>query len=213
MTKSDRLGTGPAWRRYLRLRGTDVRADVADELEFHIDMIAERLMREGMSREQSHIRAREQFGDLERARRLCVGIGEEQQRRREWGEMAESVLRDVRVALRGLRRAPGFTATIVLTLALGIGASTAIFTVVRGVLLRPLPYADPDRLVHIWEVSPRGNDHNVVSPGNYVTWSQRARSFSAIGMHTDPIGISLVVDGEPSRIVTADMTPSVMRAL
>jgi predicted permease len=197
----------------MRLRGSDVRADVSDELEFHIEMIAERLMREGMPREQARMRAREEFGDIERARRLCEGIGAEQQRRREWSDLVDSTGKDVRFALRRLRRAPGYTATIVLTFALGIGASTAIFTIVRGVLLRPLPYADPDRLVHIWEVSPKGDDHNVVSPGNYVSWSQRARSFSAIGMHTDPIGISLVVDGEPSRIVASDVTPSVMRVL
>jgi len=203
----------PVWRRYLRLRGRDVRADVADELEFHIAMIAERLIEEGVAPDRARARAREAFGDFERARALCEGIGAEQARRHEWGELLDSVAKDVRFAFRSLRRAPGFAATIVITLALGIGASTAIFSIVRGVLLRPLPFAEPDRLVRVWEVSPRGDDHNVVSMGNYVSWRERARSFSAIGAHSAPFGVTLVEAGEPTRITTVDVTPSVMQVL
>ena len=203
----------PVWRRYLRLRGTDVRADVADELEFHIEMIAERLIEQGVAPDRARARAREEFGDFERARALCEGIGAEQARRHEWGELLDSLATDVRFAFRSLRRAPGFAATIVITLALGIGASTAIFSIVRGVLLRPLPFIDPDRLVRVWEVSPRGDDHNVVSMGNYVSWRERARSFSAIGAHSAPFGVTLVEAGEPTRITTADLTPSVMQVL
>ncbi len=206
-------GGVPVWRRYLRFRGRDVHADVADELEFHIDMIAARLIEQGMDPARARARAREEFGDFEHARALCEGIGAEQERRREWAELLDSVRKDVRFAFRSLRRAPGFTATIVITLALGIGASTAIFSIVRGVLLRPLPFAAPERLVRIWEMSPRGDDHNVVSIGNYVSWRERARSFSAIGAHSAPFGVTLVEAGEPSRITTADVTPSVMQVL
>ena len=203
----------PVWRRYLRFRGRDVRADVADELEFHIEMIAERLIQQGVAPDRARARAREEFGDFERARALCEGIGADQARRHEWGELLDSLGKDVRFAFRSLRRAPGFTATIVFTLALGIGASTAIFSIVRGVLLRPLPFVEPERLVRVWEVSPRGDDHNVVSIGNYVSWRDRARSFSAIGAHSAPFGVTLVEAGEPTRITTADLTPSVMQVL
>ena len=203
----------PVWRRYLRFRGRDVRADVADELEFHIEMIAERLIQQGVAPDRARARAREEFGDFERARALCEGIGADQARRHQWGELLDSLAKDVRFAFRSLRRAPGFTATIVFTLAFGIGASTAIFSIVRGVLLRPLPFVEPDRLVRVWEVSPRGDDHNVVSIGNYVSWRERARSFSAIGAHSAPFGVTLVEAGEPTRITTADMTPSVMHVL
>src|SRR6478672_7617830 len=203
----------PAWRRYLRFRGRDVRADVADELEFHIEMIAERLIEHGVAPDQARARAREEFGDYERARALCEGIGADQARRHEWSELVDSLAKDVRFAIRSLRRAPGFAATIVFTLALGIGASTAIFSIVRGVLLRPLPFVEPERLVRIWEVSPRGDDHNVVSIGNYVSWRERARSFAAIGAHSAPLGVTLVEAGEPTRITTVDLTPSVMQAL
>jgi len=203
----------PVWRRYLRFRGSDVRADVADELEFHIEMIADRLIQQGMAPDRARARAREEFGDFERARALCEGIGADQARRHEWGELLDSLAKDVRFAFRSLRRAPGFAATIVFTLALGIGASTAIFSIVRGVLLRPLPFVEPNRLVRVWEVSPRGDDHNVVSIGNYVSWRERARSFSAIGAHSAPFGVTLVEAGEPTRITTADLTPSVMQVL
>jgi predicted permease len=210
---SDEERAAPAWRRYLRFRGRDVKADVTDELEFHIEMIAVRLIAEGVSPEQARARARREFGDIERARRLCETIGARQERRHEWAEWVESVRKDARFALRGLRRAPGFSAAIILTLALGIGASTAIFSIVRGVLLRPLPFANPDRLVRIWEVSPKGDDHNVASLGNYTSWREQAKSFTAMGAHMAPFGVTLVADGEAAHIVTTDVTPSVMQTL
>jgi predicted permease len=208
----EKTGT-PVWRRYLRLRGRDVHADVADELEFHIEMIAERLIADGVPPDEARARARREFGDIDRARALCEGIDAREERRHEVAELLDSVRKDVRFALRALRRAPGFTTAIVLTLALGVGAGTSIFSIVRGVLLRPLPFGDPDRLVRVWEVSPKGDDHNVVSIGNYLSWRERARSFASIGAHSAPIGVTFADAGDPIRIVTSDMTPSVMRTL
>ena len=214
MTSDDRrIGHAPTWRRYLRFVRPDVGADVDDELEFHISMMADAYAAKGMSPEEARRHAMAEFGDIAGARHLCEEIGRNRQRRSEWGETLDSIARDARFAVRALRRSPAFTTTVVLTLALGIGASTAIFTIVRGVLLRPLPYADPGRLVRLYESRPRGDDRNVVSAGNYASWVERARSFSVLGAHMAPYGISLIGDGEPVQVTTTDMTPSAMRAL
>jgi len=87
------------------------------------------------------------------------------------------MLNDLRLALRSLRRTPGFTAVVIITLALGIGANTAIFSVVNSVLLTPLHFRESGRLMVLWEKSPR-NPHNVVSPANYLDWHDRSHSFS-----------------------------------
>jgi putative ABC transport system permease protein len=93
-----------------------------------------------------------------------------------------SVLQDVRYAARLLLRTPGFTAVAVIALALGIGANTAIFSMVNTLLLRPLPYADPQRLVVVWEYNiPRDKKANVVSPGNYLHWREMNRVFEQMG--------------------------------
>ena len=97
------------------------------------------------------------------------------------GEVMDTLLQDFRYALRTLAKSPGFTAVVVLTLALGIGANTAIFSVVNGVLLTPLPYRDPSRLVVVWE-SKGTSTHNVVNPANYMDWHDRATSFSGLAL-------------------------------
>ncbi len=89
----------------------------------------------------------------------------------------EQLSQDLRYGMRLLLHSPAFSIVAVLTLALGIGANTAIFSVVNAVLLRPLPFPEPDRLVRIWEASPVGSDRNVVDPYNFLTWRERTRSF------------------------------------
>ncbi len=103
--------------------------------------------------------------------------------------------------------------TSVLTLALGIGATTAIFSLVWAVVLAPLPYPQPDRLVRVWETSPRGNERNVVSSGNVRAWQERARSFSVLGAHTFPYPETLTGDGGASRVTVSAIQPEALRAL
>ena len=112
--------------------------------------------------------------------------------------LMEVLLRDLRTALVSMRRAPGFAATAVITLALGVGATTAVFSVVHGVLLRPFPYAAPDRLVRLWEeypggVSPAGN--RWLSRSTYAVWRESARTLDALGGHA-LIDSQVVVGGE-----------------
>src|SRR5262249_9567961 len=86
---------------------------------------------------------------------------------------------DVRFALRGLRKSPGFAVVAVLTIALGLGANTAIFSFLDGVLLRPVAYPEPERLVQLWEKPPNG-DRNGISALNFIDWRREAKSFTAM---------------------------------
>ena len=93
------------------------------------------------------------------------------------------LLQDLRFALRSFLRAPRFTVPAVIALALGIGATSAIFSVVRGVILKPLPYRDPERIVAIWEHRvDRNRPRNVIASANFVAWRERNKSFELLGM-------------------------------
>ncbi len=108
-----------------------------------------------------------------------------------------AVRQDVHSALRSLLRRPGFTAVAVLTLALGIGATTAIFSAVDHVVLRPLPYDDAGNVVTLWETdNARGERHKEVSPGNFISWEERSDAFAAMGL-AEPSGIDLARPGLP----------------
>ena len=122
-------------------------------------------------------------------------------------------MEDIRYALRLLAKNPAFTLATVGTLALAIGATTAIFSVVRGVLLQPLPYHEPNRLVRVWEVSPQGDHRNVVSAGNYLDWRDRASAFESLGAHGGTFAIALTGAGEPLTVGAARVTPSAFDTL
>ena len=110
----------------------------------------------------------------------------------------ESFRRDLRFALRTLLRSPGWTAATVLTLALGIGATTAIFSVLHGVLLRPLPYPEPDRIVMLWQLGQSGNQNNISDP-NFFDLKEQSRSFSALAEVSGTGPVSVTGDVEPVR--------------
>ena len=119
----------------------------------------------------------------------------------------DTLWQDLRYALRTLSQAPGFAAVAILTLALGIGANAAIFSVVNGVLLRPLPYPHPDKLVMVWETNPvRHFPTNVVNPGNYLVWRDRAASFS--GLAAVIWSTATFTDGTPQIVPGQAVTPN-----
>ena len=120
---------------------------------------------------------------------------------------------DVRFGLRTLRKSPGFTAIAVITLALGIGANTAIFSVVENVLLRPLPYDQPESLVEIWNTYP-GFQAVGVSAGDYADFHREAKSFSAMGAYAEiSQGFNLTGVGEPERIQASVATSDLFSML
>lgn len=121
-------------------------------------------------------------------------------------------LRDVRHGFRLLRRSPGFTAAALLTLALGIGTTSAVFSVVRTVMLEPLPYRDPDRILAVWETNRGGTTRNVIAPANFVEWRERAQSLEHLGM-VGPAGLVLLIDGQPSNVSGLTLSADVFTAL
>jgi len=115
------------------------------------------------------------------------------------------MINDLRFALRQLRKNPGFAAVEVLTLALGIGATTTIFSVVDGVLLRPLPYAEPDRMVALFEVNSKGTWSRLADP-NFVDFREQSRSFQALAKYHANIA-SVSGTSQPTRTMMAGVTP------
>ena len=120
--------------------------------------------------------------------------------------------RDLRHGLRVLRRAPGFTAGGLLTLALGIGATSAIFSVVRTVMLEPLPYHEPGRIVTVWETNRGGTVRNVIAPANFVAWRERTRTLDHLGM-VGPAGLTMIIDGQPVESSGLTVSGDTFRAL
>lgn len=141
------------------------------ELRFHIDQLTAKYMQQGMSEFEARRRARQEFGGLEQVKEECRDA-----RPTLW---LDSTLQDIRFALRTMRRNPALTVAVIGTLALGIGANTAIFTVVNGVLLRPLPYAQPDRLVTLFETMPQLPRASAAYL-NFLDWRKFNHSFEGL---------------------------------
>src|ERR1700754_3010219 len=108
---------------------------------------------------------------------------------------------DLKFAARLLRKSPGFTSIAVAALALGIGAHTAIFSVVHGVLLKSLPYRDPDGIVVVWERNlPRDRTTNVAAPANFLAWRDENHVFEAMAAVSPPFGVNITGRGDPAEV-------------
>ena len=130
------------------------------------------------------------------------------------GTSMQNFTQDIRFSVRSFLKNPGFTMVAVLTLALGIGANTAIFTVVQNVLLRPLPYPKPEQLVGIWNTYPPSVPRAALSPGDYDDWRREAKSFSEMGGYAEiSKGVNLAGDGEPQRVLVGYASSSLFPML
>ncbi|HEX4681251.1 MAG TPA: ADOP family duplicated permease [Gemmatimonadaceae bacterium] len=170
-------GGRSSWQRYLRFFGLNVDAEVEDELRFHFDQRVADYLKRGLSREAAIVAARERLGDLDAIGSEIKAHDRSQMRRVEWRERASRLRDDVRVALRGLRRAPAFTIAASLVLAFGIGTSAAMFTVCKIVLIDRLPVSDEARLVVMNPLDTRGTHLDV--PFDYL--KVMARDSSVFG--------------------------------
>src|ERR1700694_973067 len=177
--------------------------DIAAELESHLQMHVEDNLRRGMSAQEARREALMKLGG--------VAQTEESYRERRGVPMIETLLQDLRFALRMLRRNPGFTAVAVLTLALGIGASTAIFSVVDAVLLRSLPYANPQQIVRVWEQAPDGHRMNLAD-ANFEDFERQNTTFASLAEYA--YWMSSVAGGsEPVRVNMAEVSSGFFEAL
>src|SRR5262245_17144132 len=182
-------------------RGADQEFD--DEVETHLRLLAERYIRQGMSKAEAEWAARRQFGNvtlLKEANREMRGI-----------RLIDTFVQDLRYGLTMLRRNPGFTIVAVFTLALGIGANTAIFSVVNAVLLRSLPYRDPDRLVMVRHYSMHGVG-DFVSGLDFLEWRDQAKAFEQIAAYRADT-VDLTGRSAPERLSAGLVSANLFRAL
>ena len=198
-----------AWRVLLArvrelFRSRRIDRDLGEELDTHLSLLEDEHVRRGLSRVEARRAARMDLGGLDQTKELVKD--------RRGFRVIEMFAHDVRYAVRLLVKSPGFTTAAIVTLALGIGANAAIFSLVDAVMFRPLPYPDPHRLVSIWEVMQPTGTRSVVAPANYLDYETRARSFSALAAYQSA-GKNLTGSGDPERLAGEEVTASYFQTL
>ena len=202
---------------FLRRSPSHIREDVDAEVRFHLDARVEDLIRAGAARTQAWSQARREFGDLDGAQRYMRHID----RRTEWRTRRRNYMwdarHDIQYALRRLRASPGFALAAILTLALGIGANTAIFSIVYGVVLRPLPFPNPDRLYAVYSAN-RTADllQSSVSPVDLDDWRAQRQLIEDLGGYLygeGSTGIDLTGRGQPRRLDVVFFSPGFLTTL
>ena len=176
--------------RALRQRETVIN-EIDREMRSHVELQVEANIRAGMSPREAREQAMRSFGNVNRAVDAAYDV--------KGGGMFETLLQDIRYGVRMLARHKAFTAIAVITLALGIGANTAIFSVVNELLLRPLPFRDAERIVMLWEVTPEGRHQNTTSRANFRAWRAQSSSYEHLAAFSDQ-RFNLTGDGEPEEL-------------
>ncbi|HSM03980.1 MAG TPA: ADOP family duplicated permease [Longimicrobiales bacterium] len=172
-------------RRIFRLRRTrrdDLRDELDEEIRTHLELREEEYRARGMCPEEARAEAERRFGDLEAARRALYASARRREARLEVRRWLDALVRDVRLSLRKMARAPGYAAVSVAILALGISLTTVMFALVDQVLLRPLPFPEPDRLVSLQSVGEGGEPYPQVSMANWFDWRETSTTLAATGI-------------------------------
>jgi putative ABC transport system permease protein len=195
---------------HLRHRGR-LTSEVSEEFAFHLEMRARELRARGYSEAAAREEALRQFGDLPDAIAYCRAADARRESTQMRVELLSDIRQDVRYALRSLRKAPGFATVAILTLALGIGANTAIFSVVNGVLLEALPFPEPERLVMVHQTFEE--QATTSSPTNFYDWRAQSRSFAGMTIMNNT-SVNLTAPGAaPERLRAASVAASFFSVL
>jgi predicted permease len=179
-----------------------IQREINDELHLHVQMRTEEYERTGLSIRAARHKALRRFGDLREVTAACHAVYRLPHPSTGRGTFMESVWQDLRYAVRSLSRQPAFTVIALLTLAVGIGANTVIFSAVNSTMLRPIPFEGGDRWVTIWNTSPEGSMMWAPSPAAVHAWRERASSLESIATYGST-GFVMDSDGEPEAIVAA----------
>ncbi len=203
------LGFRWPWR-----RRTEIARAVDEELEFHLDTRIAELAQTGHAPAEARRRALAEFGDLAGTRTYCVATDWEGERAMRRTERLTELRQDLAGTIRTLRQQPGFAATVVLTLGLGVGATTAIFALIRSVLLAPLPYRAPAELVVIEQFMPGDPSASIgaMSPPNYLDVRSSIPALAGAGAYYDNEA-TLTGAGAPARLIAPAVTPSLFTTL
>jgi macrolide transport system ATP-binding/permease protein len=179
-------------------RRTRVELELDEELRFHLERRMQEEIAAGRDAGEARVEAMRAMDGMERHKEACRDMRHM--------NFIDNLTRDIRYAVRTLARSPGFTVAALLALALGIGANTAIFSVVNSVLLRPLPYADPERLVWIQDgLTQSSRSRWSASVADFLLWQSRSRSFDPLAAWADNI-FNLTGDGEAERLTGLGVT-------
>ena len=209
------MSPAPGWRRLLRIRLGDrsIQREIDDELAFHLAMREEKLRGLGLAPDAARAGAYERFGDRSDVRDELLTIDRQFAREVRLMEWLESLWSDFQYALRTFRRMPTFTAVATITLALGIGATTAMFTLVNSILLRPLPYPDSERLVRIIQSYPeKGLETWGLNQTNIAMYRDRSTDFSSFAAYRNG-SVTLQTPSGPQRIQILRVTSELFRTI
>lgn len=179
-------------------------SDIDREMKLHVEMQIQANIANGMSPQEARDEALRSFGNVNKVRDDAYDI--------KGGGWFEILAQDIRYGLRVLLKHKAFSSVAVLTLALGIGANTAIFSVVNELLLRPLSYRDPNRIVMVWEVTPEGRHQNTTSRSNFRSWREQSSSFERLAAFTDQ-RVNLTGNFEPEELSVQLATPELFEIL